>query len=463
MPTHTSALDLVGGTPLVRLNRLTEGIAATVYVKLEYLNPGGSVKDRAATEMVRAAQRSGALQPGGTIVEGTSGNTGVGLAQAAAVLGYRCIVVLPDKTAVEKIDVLRAYGAQVVLTASGVPREDSRHVERLAARIAAETPGGWLANQYDNPANPAAHVRTTGPEIWADTDGAITHFVAGIGTGGTISGTGRYLKDVSDGRVVVVGADPATSVYGGGDGSPFAVEAAGRYRHPDTVDDTWPRSYELDVPDRIESVPDRESIRTVWRMAAEEGLLVGGSAGLATAAALRVARTLGPDDVVVALLPDSGRNCLSTYHSPSWARRLGFLDDDRPGLLGDADLAAVHVVGADTTAGAALALATGAASGQPRLPVVPVGRHPEVAAAPSEIVGELTLDALRAAVAADGPDAPVVVPEGPPPFTVGAGETPAEALDRLDAADAEYAYVLRDGRVHGVVTRAQLVGLAGRE
>ena len=467
MPVHDSLLDLVGGTPLVQLNRLTLGITARVLVKLEYLNPGGSVKDRAATAMVVAAERAGELRPGGTIVEGTSGNTGIGLAQAAAVRGYRLIVVVPNSIAVEKIDILRAYGAEVVPTPAVLPRDHPEQVLNLAARIAEETPGGWLADQYDNVANPAAHRATTGPEIWADTGGTVTHLVAGIGTGGTISGAGGHLKEVSDGRVTVVGADPTTSVYGGGDGSPFFVEASGHYLHPDTAEDTWPLSYHPEVLDRIETVTDRESLATARRLAREEGILVGGSSGLTTAAALRVARELGPEHTVVAILPDSGRAYLSKYHSTTWLRRFGFLDDDRAGLLAGsgavgvidaADAAGgVHTVTSRTPLGEAAAIAAGPARNQPLLPVVLPRRNPRFATAVSEILGTLDPAALPAELARHGPDTPSGEVAGDPPLAVGTGETLEEALTRLDGDGRSYAVVLRDGRLAGVVSRADLV------
>ena len=289
---HESVLDAVGDTPLFRLNRITEGLPAAVYVKVEFANPGGSVKDRAALAMVREAERLGDLRPGGVIVEGTSGNTGVGLAMVAAQHGYRTIVVVPDTIAREKVALLRAYGAQVVQTTGKVPRDHPDHVNNMARRIAAETPGGWHANQYDNPANPRIHELTTGPEIWEQTGGRVTHLVAGVGTGGTISGTGRYLKQHG---VTVIGADPATSVYSGGDGSPYFVESIGHYLHPATPVDVWPNAYDQGVVDRFERIPDRESLLVTRRLAREEGLLVGGSAGTAVAAALRVAAELGPE------------------------------------------------------------------------------------------------------------------------------------------------------------------------
>ncbi|WP_443078573.1 PLP-dependent cysteine synthase family protein [Streptomyces sp. NBC_01497] len=331
MDVHASLTDAVGNTPLVRLNRVTGGALAPVYVKLEYVNPGGSVKDRIALSMVEAAEKAGLLLPGGTIVEGTSGNTGVGLAMVAAQRGYGCVFTIPEKSSAEKVAVLRAYGAEVIVCPSDVPREDPRHVRSVAARVAAETPGGWLANQYDNPDNPRAHYRTTGPEIWRQTDGRISHLVSGIGTGGTITGTGEYLKEVSGGRVTVVGADPEASVYSGGDGGPYAVESIGHARHPLTLQDTWPTSYHPEVVDRFERNSDRDSLLTARRLAREEGLLVGGSAGTAVAAAVRVAAGLGPDDLVVVLLPDSGRNYLSKVFDDDWMRQLGLpVDEDSP-------------------------------------------------------------------------------------------------------------------------------------
>jgi len=457
MPVYDSLVDLVGGTPLVRLRRLTEGLSASVLVKVEYLNPGGSVKDRAATAMVLAAERDGSLTGHGTIVEASSGNTGIGLAQAAAVRGHRIIVVLPDTIAIEKVDMLRAYGAEVVQTPANVPREHPAHFNNLARRIAAETPGGWFANQYDNPANPTIHYATTGPEIWSATEGRVTHLVASIGTGGTISGTGRYLKE--QGRVEVVGADPATSRYHGGDGSPYFVEATGLYRHPETVDEIWPLSFRQDVVDRIEAIEDRDSILTTRNLARHEGLLVGASSGLVVAAALRVASGLGPEHTVVAILPDSGRAYLSKYHSTDWLRRMGFLDDDRPGLLTDA-VGPVHTVTTHTPLGEAVVLATGPARDQPVIPVVLTGRSSGVAPAASEILGVLDPVTVVAEAARRDPATPAGELAGPPPPTVGTGETAAEALARVDGA---HAVLLRDGRLAGLLTRAALTEACRRD
>ncbi|WP_406603445.1 PLP-dependent cysteine synthase family protein [Nocardia aurantia] len=321
---YESIADAIGNTPLVRLNRVTEGLAATVYVKLEYLNPLGSVKDRAALSMIEAAERSGELRPGGTVVEATSGNTGIALAAIAAARGYRSVVVVPDKSSAEKIALLRAYGAEVHISPGSRPSHHPEFVRNVARRLAAEIPGGWLAGQYDNPANPAAHRATTGPEIWVQTAGAVTHYVAGVGTGGTVSGAGAFLKAVSQDAVRVIGADPETSAYGGGDGRAWYVESVGHHLHPETEVDEWPSSYHRDVVDRIERVGDAEALRVLQRLAREEGMLLGGSSGTAIAAALRVARPLGPESVVVVIAPDSGRSYLSKYFDDDWLGRLGF-------------------------------------------------------------------------------------------------------------------------------------------
>src|SRR5215218_880181 len=297
--------DLVGNTPLVQLNSVTRGAKPTVLAKIEYLNPGGSVKDRIARKMVEAAEAGGELKPGGTIVEPTSGNTGVGLALVALHRGYQCVFVCPDKVSQDKIDVLRAYGARVVVTPTAVPPDDPESYYSVSDRLTREIPGAWKPNQYANPNGPASHYETTGPEIWADTDGRLTHFVTGVGTGGTITGTGRYLHDVSadreSGRVHVVGADPAGSVYSGGDGRPYLVEGVG--------EDFWPSAYDPSVPDEIIAVSDADSFAMTRRLAREEGLLVGGSCGMAVEATLRFAERLEAEDpqkaaeaVIVALL-----------------------------------------------------------------------------------------------------------------------------------------------------------------
>src|SRR5215475_9548476 len=298
-----SVVELIGNTPLVRLRAVTEGVQATVLAKVEYLNPGGSIKDRIAVRMVEDAEKTGLLRPGGTIVEPTSGNTGVGLALVAQTRGYKCVFVCPDKVSEDKRNVLRAYGAEVVVCPTAVAPEDPRSYYQVSDRLTREIPGAFKPDQYANPANPQSHYETTGPEVWAQTEGRVTHFVAGVGTGGTISGVGRYLKEASGGAVRIVGADPEGSVYSGGTGRPYLVEGVG--------EDFWPTTYDRDICDEIIAISDADSFDMTRRLAREEALLVGGSCGMAAAAAVRLAERLGPDDVVVVLLPDGGRGYLS--------------------------------------------------------------------------------------------------------------------------------------------------------
>src|SRR6202011_3912982 len=290
MQVYDSLSGLVGNTPLIRLRSVTRGVpGATVLAKGEYFNPGGSVKDRIALRMVAAAEANGDLKPGGTIVEPTSGNTGVGLAIVAAEKGYRCVFVCPDKVGPEKLNVLRAYGAEVVVCPSVVSPDHPDSYYSVSDRLAAEIPGAWKPAQYANPENPASHYHSPGPEIWAQTDGRVTHFVAGIGTGGTITGTGRYLKEVSGGRVRVIGADPEGSVYSGGTGRPYLVEGVG--------EDIWPANYDPAVCDEVMAVSDAESFLMTRKLAREGGLPPGGACGLAVAASLRGAQAAGPGAV----------------------------------------------------------------------------------------------------------------------------------------------------------------------
>ncbi|GAB2966261.1 pyridoxal-phosphate dependent enzyme [Amycolatopsis acidiphila] len=445
MDTYDSVLDAIGSTPLIRLTRIAPPGGAPVYAKAEFFNPGGSVKDRAALSMVRAARDAGTLVPGGRIVEGTSGNTGIGLAVVAAQLGHPLTVVVPDKTSGEKIAALKAYGADVLVTAGGVPSDHPEHVRQLARRIADET-GGWLADQYDNPANPAAHREYTGPELWAQTGGRLTHFVAGVGTGGTISGTGGYLKQVSDGRVRVIGADPEYSVYGGGDGSPYFVEAIGHYVHPETREDQWPLSYHREVVDEFERIGDRESILAARRLAREEGLLAGGSAGTALAAALRVAARLGPDDLVVVLLPDTGRGYLSKYFDDDWLRRNGFLEEPEGATVGAAIGRAAPPLPA-LPATATVAQARALVSDAP-LPVFLPRPKPAGPPAAAEVLGTLRVEPTW------DPADPVSSHLLAPLPTVGIGEDAGEALARVGSG--EWAWVLLDGRITAAVHRDQL-------
>jgi cystathionine beta-synthase len=318
-----SVADLVGNTPLVQLNRVTEGISATVLAKVEYFNPGSSSKDRIARNIIDAAERDGLLRPGGTIVEPTSGNTGVGLALVALERGYRMIFVVPDKFAGEKVAVLKAYGAEVVMTPTNVPPDDPRSYYGVSDRLAREIPGAFKPNQFANQNGPRGHYETTGPEIWRDTDGRVTHFVAGIGTGGTITGTGRYLREVSHDAVQVIGVDPAGSIYSGGPVHGYLVEGVG--------EDFWPETYDPSVVNAYERVTDAESFAMTRRLAREEGLFVGGSSGMAAVGALRVARELPAEAVVVVLLPDHGRGYLSKIYDDDWMRERGFDVDDAPG------------------------------------------------------------------------------------------------------------------------------------
>ena len=317
LPDVTAA---IGDTPLVALDRLAAGVTPRVVAKLEHMNPGGSVKDRIAMPMIEAAERAGLLRPGGVIVEPTSGNTGVGLAMAAAIKGYRCIFVMADKQSEEKRALLRAYGAEVVVCPTDVDPEDERSYYRVSDRLARETPGAWKPDQYANPANPEAHYLTSGPEIWESTEGRITHFVCGIGTGGTISGTARYLRERNPG-IVIVGADTEGSVYTGDTPRPYLTEGVG--------EDFWPETYDRDVCDLIVRVSDRDAMLTARQGTATEGILMGMSSGTALWAALQVAREVeDPDALFVVLLPDSGRNYVGKLYNDDWLRSSGLLGAD---------------------------------------------------------------------------------------------------------------------------------------
>ena len=320
-----SILDLVGKTPLVRLPKMTQDLQATVLAKLEQLNPGGSVKDRIGLAMVDDAEQRGLLRPGGTIVEPTSGNTGHGLAMIAAIRGYKTVFVAPDKVAPEKLTLLRAYGAEVVVCPTNVDRSSPMSYYSVADRLTREIPGAFQPNQYFNQRNPEAHYRSTGPEIWRQTDGRVTALVASVGTGGTITGTGRYLKEQNP-AVRIIGADPEGSIYSG-PVHPYKVEGVG--------EDFWPETYDGSVVDEIIQVGDLESFTMARRLAREEGILVGGSAGLALHAALQVAQRGGPDDVIVVILPDTGRGYLSKLFNDEWMRQNGFLQRLVPARLGE--------------------------------------------------------------------------------------------------------------------------------
>jgi cystathionine beta-synthase len=475
MQVHESLIELFGNTPLIRLRKVTRGLppaadagrsgtdatspalpGAQVLAKVEYFNPGGSVKDRIALRMIEAAEATGALRPGGTIIEPTSGNTGIGLAIVAMEKGYKCLFVCPDKVGQDKISVLRAYGAEVVVCPSTVSPEHPDSYYSVSDRLARETEGGWKPNQYTNPDNPGSHYLTTGPEIWEQTAGQITHFVAGIGTGGTISGAGRYLKEVSGGRVQVIGADPEGSVYSGGTGRPYLVEGVG--------EDIWPETYDKSICDRIIAINDAESFRMTRRLAREEALLVGGSSGLAVAAALRAARDAGPGDVIVVLLPDGGRGYLSKIFNDEWMSDYGFLTSETAeprveDVLGSKQGALppfVHSHPEETVRAAIESLRQYEVS---QLPVL--NAEPPVMAA--EVIGSIVerdlLDALVSGRAR--PDDPVRGHMSAPLPMVGSGEPVTHAVEALGKAGA--AVVLVDGKPAGMITRQDvLTYLAGR-
>jgi cystathionine beta-synthase len=451
-----SLIDLVGNTPLVRLSSLAAGLRPLVLAKVEYFNPGGSVKDRIALRMIEAAEQSAELRPGGTIVEPTSGNTGIGLAIVAQKKGYKCVFVCPDKVSGDKINTLRAYGAEVVVCPTAVEPDHPDSYYNVSDRLTREIDGAWKPNQYANPNNPLSHYETTGPEIWRQTDGRVTDFVAGIGTGGTISGAGRYLKEVSGGRVRVIGADPEGSVYSGGTGRPYLVEGVG--------EDFWPETYDRTVCDEIMPVSDKDSFIVTRRLAREEGLLVGGSCGMAVAAALRVADRGEPDDVVVVLLPDSGRGYLSKIFNDDWMADYGFLTsgstDTRVGDVlrrktGELPQL-VHVHPHDTVREAIDILRE---YGVSQMPVVKA--EPPVMSA--EVVGSVVerdlLDLLFSGRARLAEAVERHMSAALP--MIGAGEPVEAAMGALEKAGA--AVVLEDGKPRGVITRQDLLAyLAAR-
>src|SRR5436305_3071597 len=361
---HENILRTIGWTPPVRLQRVAAGLQAQVLVKVESGNPGGSVKDRVALAMIAEAEQEGWLRPGGTIIEATAGNTGVGLAMVAAVRGYRCIFVLPDKMSAEKISLLKAYGAEVVVTPTNVPPDSPESYNGVADRLSREIPGAWRPNQFTNLANPEIHYRTTGPEIWEQTRGKVTVFVAGVGTGGTVSGVGRYLKEMNP-NVKIVGADPEGSVLSGGTPKPWKVEGIGEYFVPKTFSSKY-------VDDWVR-VGDAESFHVARELARREGMLLGGSTGTNVAAALRYARRLGPGQLVVALGCDTGRNYLSKFFDDGWLRANGLMFTEPPAhsvgdLIKKRGARKLVMIAPDATAEQAIQLME--ATGISQLPVV---------------------------------------------------------------------------------------------
>jgi cystathionine beta-synthase len=450
---YDSVVDLIGNTPLVKLNRVIKGIVpegVTVVAKVEYVNPGGSVKDRIAERMIDAAEKDGSLQPGGTIVEPTSGNTGVGLALIAQQRGYKCIFVCPDKVSEDKRNVLKAYGAEVVVCPTAVDPEDPRSYYSVSDRLSTE-PGAWKPDQYSNPNNPRSHYETTGPEIWDQTDGTVTHFVAGVGTGGTISGTGRYLKEASNGKVKVIGADPEGSVYSGGTGRPYLVEGVG--------EDFWPTAYDPAIADEIIAVSDKDSFEMTRRMAREEGLLIGGSCGMAVVAALRVAAKAEPGSLIVVLLPDSGRGYLSKVFNDNWMSAYGFLQADTDQTIGNVlkaksrDGNLPDFIHTHPTESVADAIAILKEYGVSQIPVVRAEPPIMTAEVSGAIIERVVLDALfLGTVHLSDPVESVMSPTLP---MVGAGESVSVAMAALANSDA--LIVVDDGKPTGVITRQDVL------
>ncbi|GAA4379623.1 cystathionine beta-synthase [Paeniglutamicibacter cryotolerans] len=449
----STVLDLIGNTPLVKLNHVTAGLAATVLVKLEYLNPGGSIKDRIALKMIERAEASGELLPGGTIVEPTSGNTGVGLALVGQMKGYKTIFVTPDKVGEEKRDVLRAYGAEVVVTPTAVAPDSPESYYGVSDRLVREIPGAYKPDQFSNPAAPDSHYGSTGPEIWNDTDGLVTHVVIGAGTGGTITGTGRYLKEASahraSGPVRVIAADPDGSVYSGGTGRPYFVEGVG--------EDMWPGNYDPSVPDEVIAVSDADSFAMTRRLAKEEGLLVGGSSGMAVAAALRAAGDLPADAVVVVILPDGGRGYLAKIFNDDWMRSYGFIADHGDHTV-EALLAAkgaklpdlIHAHAGDTVRDVIGIMNEYGVSILPVLSTEPPVRIGEVRGSIDERT--LTERLFRGEIALTDAIGPLI---GPRLELIGASDSVDAARSGLQHRDALLA--TRDGAAIGVITRHDLL------
>ena len=446
-----SILDTIGDTPLVRLSRIGAGLRPQLLAKLEVFNPGGSIKDRVAVALIDAAERDGNLRPGGTIIEPTSGNTGTGLAIAARLKGYRVIAVMPDKMSREKIDLLRAYGADVVLAPTDVPPDSPQSYYRVADRLTDEIPGAFQPNQYFNQANPQAHYESTGPELWEQTGGRITHLVLGVGTGGTVTGTARYLRERKP-DLVVIGADPEGSIYSGGAESvrPYLVEGVG--------EDFWPATFDRAMIDRWVTVSDKDAFLTTRRLAQLEGILAGGSGGLALHAALAVGAQIDDREaMIVVILPDGGRSYLSKIYSDAWMRQYGFLDRDSKLRVGD-------VLARKREAGEIPPLVTVQTHYRVRDAVALLHEHrvsqlPVVSAHdPATVVGAIGERGLLKRAAEDPRvlDAEIVGAMEPPFAAVSVDDPVREAVELL-VGDQQALLVTRDGRAEGIVTRTDLL------
>jgi len=451
-----SILDAIGRTPLVRLSRLAAGLTPAVVAKVESLNPGGSIKDRVAVALIDAAERDGSLRPGGTIVEPTSGNTGTGLAIAARLKGYRVVAVMPDKQSREKVDLLRAYGAEVVLTPTDVAPESPQSYYSVAERLAGEIAGAFRPNQYANPANPDVHYRSTGPDLWSETAGRITHFVVGVGTGGTVTGAGRYLKERNP-QIEIIGADPEGSIYSLGEEGvrPYLVEGVG--------EDFWPQVFDPAIVDRYVTVSDRDAFLMTRRLAEREGILAGGSSGLALVAALRVAAEIDdPDAMIVVILPDGGRSYLSKVFNDAWMTHYGFLERASTQTAGDIvrfkqerdDTLRLVTVSTQDKVRDAMALMH--EHGVSQLPVV--SAHDA-----QTVVGSIGERGLLKRIVDDAAllGEPIVdVMEAPFP-AIAAGDAMQEAVELL-AAERQALLVTVDGRPAGILTRSDLLEALAR-